>query len=99
MIANEGKIRPAYNDLRDYMSKAGFLDFTQDDIAPSAQQIEAINSLNKKLLIEMKLDVFDDIYLVTDNRPINSAKISMSLFRRIRAASAFFAEGRAVFER
>jgi len=99
MIANEGEIRSAYNNLRDYMSKAGFLDFTQNDVAPSAQQIDTVNSLNKKLLIEMKLDVFDDINLVTDNRPINSAKISMSLFRRIRAASAFFAEGRAVFER
>lgn len=99
MISNESQIRSAYNDLRDYMSKSGFLDLTRSEISPSAQEIDAVNTLNQKLLRKMKLEVFDTIYRITDNNPINSAKISMSLFRRVRAASAFFAEGRAVFER
>lgn len=99
MIANESKTRSAYNDLRDHMSTAGLLDLNQSDILPSAQELDTINALNKKLLEEMDLDVFDDIYGITGNNSVNAAKISMSLFRRIRAASAFFAEGRAVFER
>lgn len=99
MISNGSKIRKTYNELHEYMSKRDFLDVTQTTAAPSEAQRDRINDMSKKLLSDLQLDLFDIIYNQTNKNTVSTAKISMAIFRRVKAASMFFAEGRAVFEK
>jgi len=99
MILHGGRIRRTYNELYEYMSKEDFLDVTQSTAIPTIPQRDRINELSKKLLSDMQLDLFDTIFDQTSRNTVSTAKISLAIFRRVKSASMFFAEGRAVFER
>lgn len=99
MISNDRNIRIAHNELRESMSKYGFLEISQTQNEARGQEAVTIKRLTLKLLSEMNSGIYDVIYEATGKSVVSTAKISLALFRRIRAASMFFAEGKAVFER
>jgi len=99
MIGSEYSINELYKSLYDFMSKKKLLDVSGSVTRASPSDEKIIEERSKILLSGMGFDCYDVIDNLTEKNKTNNAKISLSLYRRLKEACAYFAEGRASYER
>ena len=80
------------------MSDAKLLDIHQTTYKVSSVQREKIEELSKSLLSGMDMNLFDDLYELSEYDTVNTAKIIMALYRRMHSTSRYFAEGRIAYD-
>lgn len=96
---HRNKIREAHRALREYMTKHQLL-------AMSATRYQALQDHDddllkgaKNLSAALNIDAFSTISNLCNDNALVIAKVMLAIFRRVEAASRFFAEGRMSFEK
>lgn len=98
MLKDYKKIEGRHAELRQFMSKSKVLDVENPVVNLPSEATVRIARDARSLLEAMGMPIFDDLFELTDRSSVNTAKLAMALFRRVRAASSYFAEGRASFD-
>lgn len=99
MVGSEHIVHGLYKNLYDFMSKKKLLDVSHPVINITQQDRSDIENRTKDLFLGMGFSCYDTIDQLTKKDKINNAKISLALYRRLKEASSYFAEGRASYER
>lgn len=98
-IISNPDVKKQYNQLYDLMSQSGLLEVSEQVQKPEKDLEQRIEVITKDLLNALGLDIYELLVKSFSADTINAAKIAMAVFRRFRSVSAFFEEGRVVFER
>lgn len=98
-IINNPDLRKKYSQLYDLMSQSGLLEVAERSHRPDVDLEQRIESMTKDLLSAIGLNIYDLLVHSFGADTTNAAKIALAVFRRFRSVSAFFEEGRVVFER
>lgn len=96
-VSNQGSLRNNYNEFHKYMSVSKLLEIQGVQTVPSKMQCDNLDSLSKSLLVEMKMDIFSKIYELSESNALNTAKITLALYRRLHSAADYFAQGRIAY--
>lgn len=96
-VDNQGVLRTKYNEFHKYMSDAKLLEIQGDAIRINAEQRDKIEWYSRDLLSALKMDRYDLLFELSEKGVVSTAKISLALYRRVNAASAYFAQGRAIY--
>jgi hypothetical protein len=96
-LANRAALRENYNRLHNYLSKNRYLkmageNFLKDDPAAKFIDVQAT-----KIAELLNLPNVDTIKSLVENNSLVFAKITLALYRRVKDAAQFFAEGRMNF--
>ena len=99
LLDNAGSLHDKYWRLRKFMSDAKLLDISKPvlDVAPEIKQRIEIDT--KALLKGLDLDIYKTLSDFNDGNVPNTAKVAMAVYRRVKDASKYFAEGRIAYER
>lgn len=98
-IMNRRDIQNKYNVLHRYLSKNGLLAMAGGKFSGNREVRNNIMENSILLCNLIKIGNFPDIYALSQNNELVSAKVILSVTRRIDAAAAFFSEGRMAFYR
>ena len=93
-VANQRSLHDKYLEFHKYMSDAGLLDIRAVRLQPNADQAQKIENYSRGLLISLKMDLYANVYELSERNLVNTAKITLALYRRLRAAAVYFAQGR-----
>lgn len=98
-IFNTQKIdlQKQYKELYDGMSLRNLLGRSTDEINPDKIALEFVETYTQELATKMGFKMIDQLVSLTDGNWIESAKMLMSFYRRLRALSDFFDSGKASF--
>ncbi|MFT8335412.1 MAG: hypothetical protein ABF628_04455 [Acetobacter orientalis] len=99
IVGNEHELYEMYNSLYNYMSSKNFLDVSNHVPEPKADEVDFLEAHAAHLLQVMGFKCFNTIKSLNINNSVNIAKIALALCRRIKEVVAYFAEGRASYER
>lgn len=98
-LSRSAVISERYKSLRDYMSEKGLLELSDQKVEVSAAMKAVIETRTTELSNALGLDYLNLLQQITNDHSVNVAKIVMAVSRRLKAASSYFAEGRAIYEK
>lgn len=98
-VANEGILRNRYNSFHKYMSDAYLLDIQRTTSEISSVQKDKIELFSRHLLDGMDMNLFDSLHELSEYNIVNTAKITLALYRRMHSTSRYFAEGRVAYDK
>lgn len=93
-VQNQNRLRDKYNEFHKFMSESKLLDVQAAPQRIPPTQSDELEALSKSLLEDMTMDFFDRLYELAEGNIVNTAKITLALYRRLRSASTYFAQGR-----
>jgi len=96
-VSKESEIRENYNNLHKYMSTEKLLDTQGVQLFINENMREKIQFFTVSLLESMGVNSFKQIHDLSDKSAINTAKIALAIYRRLRSASEYFAQGRVAY--
>lgn len=96
---NRNDIRESHKKLRDLLTKEKLLGLAAANFDTNSVHATTIRKGAKELGGKLFLTGLDRVETLCEGNPLVFAKVMLAIFRRIDAASSFFAEGRMAFER
>lgn len=97
-LSNIEEIVEAHDKLRSFMSDARLLSITANVTLDNGSITGDLKRKSAEFFKVLPISGKDQLEKLTRNNPVVHAKIGLALFRRLRATSAFFAEGRLSYE-
>ena len=99
LLENAVTLNDKYWRLHKFMSDAKLLDKSRSIQTVSEQISQRIEIDTKVLLSGLDLDIYDTLFRSNNGDVPNTAKVAMAVYRRIKDAAKYFAEGRIAYER
>lgn len=98
-VVSDGKrLHRLYWNLYSFMSEKGLLDVSKAAPKVRNAELQKIDSKTQELLSALNLEIYSEIKALSEHNEVNAAKISLAIYRRLKSASSYFAEGRAMYE-
>lgn len=96
-LENRATLHEQYERFHEYLSKNGYLKLAGSHYSPDDPTSKFIDEQATKLAEMLKIPNVDAIKSLVENNALVFAKITLSLYRRLKGAARFFAQGRMNF--
>lgn len=97
-LQNHAEIVKRHDDLRGFMSRSKLLMITGKTVVASKEVLEQLISHTNSLFEVLPVSGADEILDLAERNQVVRAKIGLALFRRLKATSTFFAQGRLAYK-
>lgn len=97
-LADFERIMLAHDNLKGFMSKSGLLKVTGRSATPSNEVLQQLSQLSSSFFAVLPISGKEQLLSLTDGNLVVRAKVGLALYRRLRATSQFFAQGRLSFD-